>query len=200
MIAVQIQIDEKTIREAQHILRGIPKAWPKVARRSLLRTVTSSRAILARAIKSRVTGKAKIGDIKQYLYIRYPSMANLRTSLEVSRYTAPLIELAAQQTAEGVTYQPPFGGGRQLLPHAFIATGAARGRQVWLRARYYIGRAKMIEWKGRTMEAIYPQRAFSLARYIKAEDYKELADKGAAMLSQQISEQIGVELRRWRNR
>jgi len=204
MLAVTVKIDEASIKEAQHILRAIPGAWPRVARTSLLRTVKHSRAVLARIIKSRIGGKskekAKVGDIKNYLHIKYPSFANLRTTLEVSKYTDPLIELDPSQTDKGVTYRMPFGGGRQLLRHGFIATGEKRGRQVWLRSRYYIGRAKMIDWKGRTMEAIYAQKAPSLNKYIKAEDHKVLSDDGAVTLVKEINGQIGRELKKWNKR
>jgi len=190
MIAVQIKLDEKSIAEAQHILRAIPGAWPRVARTSLLRTVKHSRAVLSRIVKSRIKGKAKIGDIKNYLFIKYPSFANLRTSLEVSKYTKPLIDLEPQQTDKGVTYQMPFGGGRQLLRHAFI----------WLRSRYYTGRVKRIEWRGRNMEAIYAQKAPSLDKYIKAEDQKVLADDGAVTLPKELSGQIARVLKKWRKK
>jgi len=200
MIAVQIKLDEKSIAEAQHILRGIPRAWPRVARTSLLRTVKHSRAVLSRIVKSRIKGKAKIGDIKNYLFIKYPSFANLRTSLEVSKYTKPLIDLEPQQTDKGVTYQMPFGGGRQLLRHAFIARGESRGLQVWLRSRYYTGRVKRIEWRGRNMEAIYAQKAPSLDKYIKAEDQKVLADDGAVTLPKELSGQIARVLKKWRKK
>jgi len=200
MLQVTVKLDEKSIAEAQHILRAIPRAWPRVARRSLRRTVVSSRAVLARTIKSRIKGKIKVGDLKKYIHIDYPTNTKLRTSLQLDRYSAPLIDLDAQQTDAGVTYRLPFGGGRQLLRHAFIATGESRGRQVWLRSRYYIGRIKRIDWRGRNMEAIYAQRAPSLDKFVKAEDQQKLIDYGADMLPKQIDQQIGVELRRWRNK
>jgi len=204
MLAVQVKLDEESIAEAQHILRAIPRAWPRVARTSLLRTVKHSRAVLARIVKSRVGGKSKekalVGDIKKYMYIHYPTFANLTTSLEISKYSKPLIDLEAQQTPEGVTYKMPFGGGRQLLRHAFIARGESRGQQVWLRSRYYIGRVKRIDWRGRNMEAIYAQKAIGIDKFIKAEDYKEIEADGAVTLVKEINGQIGRELRRWRNK
>jgi hypothetical protein len=205
MLAVQIKLDEKSIAEAQHILRAIPRAWPRVARASLRAAVVHSRAVLSRIVKSRISSrgkgnKANIGDIKKYLHIDYPTTAKLRTALYAETYSKPLIDLDPQQTDAGVTYRLPFGGGRQLLRHAFIATGESRGRQVWLRSRYYIGRVKRIDWRGRNIEAIYAQRAPGLDKFIKAEDMKRLGDEGVTRLQKEIVQRTGYMLKRWNKR
>lgn len=195
MISVSVKLDEASIREAQHILRAIPKGWPRAAHRALTRTAKSGKTSLSRIIRHRMGGKAK--DIKNLIYVHYPSFANLRTTLEISDFNKQIIDLNAQQTGEGVTYEPSFGGRRQLIRHAFIATGQSRGRQVWLRSRYHMGRAKMIDWKGRRMEAIIPQRESGIRRFVKAEDLKQVQKEGEVNLIKNIQHEVEVQLKGW---
>jgi hypothetical protein len=196
MIAVSIKLDEQAIEEAKHILRGIPNGWPRAAHRALTRTARSERTLLARLLKKRV--KANVGDIKERIYIHYPSFENLRATLEISEFAKSIIDLDAIQTGEGVTYRPSFGGNRVLIRHAFIATGAKRGRQVWLRSRYRIGRIKMIEWKQRMMEAIYSMREPNVMRFIKAEDLAQIQKDGEINLVKNINQAIYFLLEKWR--
>jgi hypothetical protein len=199
MISISVKLDEATIAEARHILRAIPKGWPRAAHRALTRTAKSGRTSLGRLLASRV--KSKVGEAKSLIFVHYPSFENLRATLEISKMGHPLIKLSPQQDDVGTSYQPSIGGSRQMIPHAFIATGAKRGRQVWLRSRFRIGRVKMIENKrGRLMEAMYIMKEPDIWRFVKAEDIKQVQSEGEVNLMKNLNHEIEVQLNRWANK
>lgn len=199
MISISVNLDNKSIEEAKHILRAIPKGWPRAAHRALTRTANSARTKLGRLMAARMG--SKVGDTKKLIYLHYPSFENLRATLEVSKMGRPMIELDAQQNKTGVTYKPSFGGARQLIPHAFIATGDVRGRQVWLRSRFRIGRVKQIvNSKGRLMEAMYIMKEPSIWRFVKKEDMDQVQKEGEVNLKKNIEHEVNYQLQKWANK
>jgi hypothetical protein len=196
-----IEIDERSLKEADRVLRAIPRGLPKAMNRALNRTVTFTRARFARVIAKDL--KIKVGDAKKQITVTRPPMSR---KFFVSNYTSMAIDLEPVQTERGVTHLRALGSKeRELKRHAFIATGKKRGRQVWLRARYYLGRTVYIDWHGRHMEAIYairgglsPYRVLMSAKNRPRffEIQKETGDK----LAKEIDNQVGEQLRRWSNR
>lgn len=195
---IMVRLDEASIAEARSILRAIPKGWHKAAHYALKRTANTAKVTLARIMSRRMKGK--VGDTKNLIFIHYPSFANLRSTVEVSEMGKQMIELSPQQDGKGVSYQPTGGGRRQHIPHAFIATGASRGRQVWLRARYRVGHVKMIEWAGRRMEAIYLMKEPGIWRFLKKEDINQIQNEGESNLVKNLQHGVSEQLRRWSNR
>ncbi len=198
-ISISVKLDEKSIAEAQQILRGIPKGWSRAAHRALTRTAQSGKTSLSRLMSRRMG--SKVGDTKKLIYLHYPSFENLRATLEVSKMGKNLIDLQPNQNEVGTSYQPSFGGGRQMIPHAFIAVGDVRGRQVWLRSRYRIGHVKMIENnRGRRMEAMYIMKEPNIWRFIKKEDMDQVQKEGEINLKKNIEHEIDYQLQKWANR
>lgn len=199
MISISVNLDQRSIDEARQILRAIPKGWPRAAHRALTRTANSARTKLGRLMAARMG--SKVGDTKKLIYLHYPSFENLRATLEVSKMGKQMIKLDAQQDQTGVSYKPSFGGARQLIPHAFIATGEVRGKQVWLRSRYRIGRVKeIVNNKGRLMEAMYIMKEPSIWRFVKKEDMDQVQKEGEVNLKKNIEHEVTVQLNRWANK
>lgn len=195
-ISISVKLDEASIAEAKRILRGIPKGWPRAAHRALTRTAQSAKTQLGRLMAKRM--KAKVGNTKELIYLHYPSFENLRATLEVSKMGKNLIDLNAQQDNRGASYQPSFGGGRLHILHAFIAEGAKRGRQVWLRSRFRIGRVKMIENnRGRLMEAMYIMKEPNIWRFVKREDMDQVQKEGEQNLKKNIEHEVNFLLVKW---
>ena len=199
MISISVKLDAASIAEGKQILRDIPKGWPRAAHRSLTRTANSGKTLLGRLLKIRMKAR-RVGDTKKLIFVHYPSFANLRATLEISKMGRPMIELGAEQNEKGTSYQPSSGGRRQMIPHAFIATGQKRGRQVWLRSRFQIGRVKEIEHRGRRMEAMYLQKEPNIWRFVKQEDINQVRTEGAINLVKNINHEIQVQLNRWAKR
>ena len=142
-----------------------------------------------------------VGDAKKTINVWF--VPPFGRKIEISNFSYHLINLDPKQTAEGVSHLTYRGSQkRTTVRHAFIATGAARGRQVWLRARYYIGRPKYIEWKGRIMEAIFALRGGPTPYSVlvgpkNVADYHRICGETEARLVKEINDQISFELRRW---
>jgi hypothetical protein len=210
MLAIKVKFDEKTVQEAAQILRGIPKALPAVMSRTLNRTASATRTLVSRNISSRF--KTKVGVIRKGISITNATYKNWLATMEVAdtKGLVPVIEASPVQTAAGVTYIPPTeskkggGGSRQLLPHAFIATGPVRGRQVWLRSRYRPGGGapKFIDWQGRRMEAIFIAKVHTLGGLIDivSEELMNTARDSGDLLEKNLNEQIALTLKKWAKR
>jgi len=197
---VQIKVDEKSLKEAERILRAVPRAFPKVMSRATLRTANFAKTRYARIIAKEL--KIKVGEAKNYIWIIF--IPPYGRKIEVSNYTHPVIKLDARQEESGVSHAIYKGSKkRNIIEHAFIATGATRGRQVWLRSRYYMNKnIKYITWKGRHMEAIYflksgksPYRAL----FAHLGDLTNIQEATALQLQKEINSAMSFALKKWAN-
>ena len=195
---ISVTIDERSFAEAQRILRAIPRGADRAIARGLNRTVASARTHLSRLVSRRIG--SRVGDVRSRIFARKAYWNKPIATLDVSTDRKQLIDLGAVQMSRGVMYRPFGRGKNKLIEHAFIAEGSRRGRQVWLRSVYVLGRRKHIEWQGRRMEALYLQKGASLLSLITAEDRQSLTEKASREVGKNVDDQVGVELRRWANK
>lgn len=194
----EIRYDDKKIKRLERELRGFPKnSLPKVMSRALNRTATQARTKLARLGSKRLGWRVK--DVREYITLKKASYTNWRSRLKFPIRTIPLIHLKAKSTKKGVKYKDPIKGKRVIKPHAFIATGQERGKQVWLRSIYAIGRRKYIKWSDRKMEALYIQKAPSLKTILMEhakEEFHSIVDESRQRLEKNIHDQVNLILKR----
>jgi len=188
LLTVQVKLDEKSIAEAQHILRAIPRAWPRVARRAINRTVDSAATDLKRKTSERIA--LKKGEIAKGISKYKASFANLTGSIATTAYRPGLIRFpGTKQKRAGVSYRISRTEGRKMVPHAFIQTMPSGHRGVFLRKdskKLPIGEAH-----GPSIWQVITDTPGLLAGA-----QQRAGDK----IAKNINDQIGVELRRWRNR
>jgi hypothetical protein len=70
---------------------------------------------------------------------------------------------------------------------------------VWLRSLHVVGYRKLIDWRGRTMEAMYAQRAPGLGEMLIKEasgEVNRIYAESAAKLEKNIHDQVQLILRR----
>ena len=185
---IEVRINQADIVRLERLMSGIKGAMPKVMSRGLNNTNRSFRTRLKDYIAER-TGLKK-GVVLKSLLLDRATYTKWRAALKVTDITIPVIKLNASQTKTGVTYKSPADGQRKLIEHAFIATGAIRGKQVWLRLRYLIGRVKMIEWHGRNQEAMYIQKDYSKDHAKIIKEYFASHEAPGAELAKNILTQV----------
>lgn len=183
MLDIRVKIDERSLKEADRILRAIPRAMPRVMRRAIKRTVDKT----VTDFKDRIVRvvNMKKGDIGRALKKRwssdYGSIAakSTRTGLLEFKGTSP--------SARGVRYRIVKGGKRGLIEHGFIARMQSGHRGVFARSRET--RLPIQEKRGPSVWQIITGTAGLL---------KGAIDKAGNLLGKFINDQIGVEFRRWK--
>jgi hypothetical protein len=195
---IEIRLDKNKIRQFEQMLAGIPNALPRVMVRGLNRTADQTRTQLSRLINRRLNILVRFA--RKNVYVRHANYKDWRAKVDVSNFrpNIALLSPPPQQTSEGVSYS--IGGRRTvLLRHAFIAVGQKKGRNVWLRSLHQIGYRKFIDWRGRTMEAMYVQKAPGLGEMLLNEasaDVNLIYAESAAKLEKNIHDQVQLILRR----
>lgn len=188
---IEIRLEEHKIRQFEQMLAGIPNAMPRVMSRGLNRTADHYRTRLSRLANDKL--KIGVRNARRFIYIKRATKLLWRAKVDVTRRGPLVSELKPKQTATGVRYL-----NTRFIPHAFIATGAYHGRQVWLRSIYQLGYRKYITWKDRDMEALYMQKAGSLADLLG--DYtgevQSLWEECRQKLESNIHDQVQLILRR----
>lgn len=183
MLDIRVKIDERSLKEADHILRAIPRAVPRVFRRAIKRTVDKA----VTDFKDRIVRivNMKKGDIGRALKKRwssdYGSIAAKYTRTGLLEYKG------TSQTIRGVKYRIVKGGKRELIEHGFIARMQSGHRGVFKRERGT--RLPIQEKRGPSVWQVITGTAGLLRAAI---------DKAGNLLGKFINEQIGVEFRRWR--
>ena len=183
MLDIRVKIDRRSLKEADRILRAIPKAMPRVMRRAIKRTVDKT----ATDFKSRIARvvNLKKGDIGRALKKRWSSDYG---SIEAKSTRPGLLEFkGTSQSARGVRYRIIKGGKRGLIEHGFIARMQSGHRGVFKRG-------------GETRLPIQEKRGPSIWQVITgtAGLLKAAIDKAGNLLGKFINDQIGVEFRRWK--
>jgi len=188
MLQVTVKLDEKSIAEAQHILRAIPRAWPRVARRAINRVVDSAATDLKRKTSEQIA--LKKGEIAKGISKRKASFANLTGSIATTAYRPGIIKFpGTKQKRAGVSYRISRDEGRKILEHGFLATMPSGHRGAFLRRGP--GRLPIGEAHGPSIWQVIVNTTGLLAGA-----QQRAGDK----LGKNINDQIGVELRRWRNK
>ena len=199
-IAVQVTVDERSLKEAAYILRAVPRAMPRVLRRAINRTVDMAATDLKRRTGEQIA--IKKGEIAKGISKKHASFADLSGSVGAKPYRPSLTEFpGTRQSRRGVIYRISRAEGRKMIEHGFIATMASGHRGVFLRARFMHG--KFIPMKSDSKrEAIYETKGPSIWQIITGTPglLKAVTDTAGSKLGKNIDDQIGVELRRWKNR
>jgi len=185
MLAVKVQFDEKSFKEAVFLLRAIPRAVPRVFTRAINRAVDSAAVDLKRRVGSILN--VRKGDIAKALKKRRASYSNLTGTISAGEFRPGLIAFTGtRQTKRGVTYRIMRTTGRKLLPHGFIQRMSSGHRGVYKR-------------KGISRLPISEQRGPSVWRVItNSKDLlKDATDAAGDKMAKMINQQVGYELRKW---
>jgi hypothetical protein len=172
---IEIRFDENKIRQVERMLAAIPGALPKVMSRGINRSADHARTLFSRLINERF--KIGVRKARKEVYLRRASQNTWRAKVSVSNFRPSIM----------------------LLRHAFIAVGAKKGKQVWLRSLYQIGHRKYIDWRGRRMESLYQQRASGFSETLYETDQDRISAiyaESLAKLEKNIHDQVQLILRR----
>ena len=186
MLAVSIKFDERSYKEALHILRAIPRAAPRVFRRVLNRTIDTAATDIKRRVGSVLN--VRKGDIAKALRKQKATLSNLTSSISAREFRPGLIAfMGTRQTKRGVTYRITRTTSRKIIPHGFIQTMSSGHRGVFTRG----GPARL---------PIQEKRGPSIWRVVTNTKglLKEATDAAGEKMAKLIDQQIAYEFRRWK--
>ncbi|MFB0523921.1 MAG: phage tail protein [Phycisphaerae bacterium] len=188
MLAIQVKVDERSLKEAAHILRAIPRAMPRVFRRAINRTVDMAATDLKRRIGEQVT--AKKSEIAKGIGKKKATYTDLTGSIGATSFRPGLLAFpGTKQTRHGVTYRISRMAGRKTIKHGFIGTMPSGHRGVFVRGGP--SRLPITELRGPSIWRVITDTAGLL---------KACVDAAGDRMGKLINDQIGVEFRRWQNR
>ncbi len=184
MLAVQLKIDEASLKEAQRILRTVPRAFPRVMRRAINRTVDMAATDLKRRTAEQI--KLPKGEVARGIGKRKASYSNLSGAVNAVPHRPALTKFkGTRQLKRGVKYRIGTEGFKTIL-HGFIATMESGHRGVFLRKD--IERLPIKELKGPSIWKVISNTPGLLTA---------ANQKAAKNLSKQVNDYIGLELKRW---
>ena len=188
MLAMHIKIDEKSLREAKHILRAIPKAIPRVFRRAINRNVDMAATDLKRRVSGQVTFKKR--DIAKSIKKHKATYKHWVGYIGASTHRPGLLAYPGtiEKRPHGVKYRISRTAGRKRLPSAFIATMPISGHRGVFERRS-ISRLPIDEMRGPSIWSVITRTPQLL---------KSVTDAAGKRMSKLINDQIGVEFRRWK--
>lgn len=143
------------MRELTMMFDGIKNGWHRAMQRSIVRTLTTGKAITARRISETVN--LRIRDIKTQIVTKKPNFRNLVGSLHMSRKPVPLIKYMSGgqmrraktlrlkkkksqrkfrqvRAVGGVTVKVRKGGPNEKFPESFVERVASGHVAIWRRA------------------------------------------------------------------
>jgi len=183
MLAIKVTVDERSFKEAAHILRAVPRAVPRVFRRAIGRTVDMAATDLKRRVGSQITAKkseiAKGISKKKSTYFGSIGAKPFRPGLLAFPGTK-------EKKPHGVSYRLSRTAGRKTIEHGFIATMPSGHRGVFARGRET--RLPIGEARGPSIWKVITDTAGLL---------KACTDAAGDRLGKLINDQIGVEFQRW---
>jgi hypothetical protein len=183
MLAIKVTVDERSFKEAAHILRAVPRAVPRVFRRAIGRTVDMAATDLKRRVGQRIT--AKKGEIAKGISKKKTTFYG---SVGAKEFRPGLLAFpGTKEAAHGVRYRLSRTAGRKLIPHGFIARMPSGHRGVFARGRET--RLPIVEKRGPSIWKVITDTAGLL---------KACTDAAGNRLGKLINDQIGVEFRRWK--
>ena len=183
MLAIQITVDERSFKEAAHILRAVPRAVPRVFRRAIARTVDMAATDLKRRVGAQLA--IKKGDIAKGISKKKSTFYG---SIGAKQFRPGLLAFpGTKQTKHGVRYRLSRMAGRKTIEHGFITTMPSGHRGVF--ARGGPSRLPIKEARGPSIWKVITGTAGLL---------KACTDAAGNRLGKLINDQIGVEFRRWK--
>ncbi len=184
---IQIKIDEASLKEAQRILRTAPRAFPRVMRRAINRTVDMAATDLKRRTADQIN--LPKGEVSKGIGKRKASYANLSGAVYAKSHRPALTKFkGTRQLKRGVKYRIGAEGFKMIL-HGFIATMTSGHRGVFLRKD--IARLPIKELKGPSIWKVISNTPGLLTA---------ANQKAAKNLSKQVNDYIGLEMRKWAKR
>jgi len=188
MDRIEIKIDEKTIREAQRILRAIPGGVERVFPRAINRTVDTAATDIKRRVGQILP--VPLGEIAKAINKVRASRSNWYGAIGGHYYRVPVSKYkGTRQTKKGVTFKSARTQARELIEGGFFATMKSGHRGVFVRSGP--DRLPIQERKGPSVWKVITDREGLLATVMQ---------KAGTKLQKQIDDQVGVELRRWAKR
>jgi hypothetical protein len=185
MLAIKVTFDDRSFKEASHILRAVPRAVPRVFSRAINRTVDMAATDLKRRVGEQIT--ARKGEIAKGISKKKATYADLTGSIGAKSFRPGLIAFpGTRQTRHGVSYRISRTVGRKRIEHGFIATMPSGHRGVFVRGGP--SRLPIREARGPSIWTIITDTAGLL---------KACIDAAGNRLGKLINDQIGVEFKRW---
>ncbi len=183
MLAIQVTVDDRSFKEAAHILRAVPRAVPRVFRRAIGRTVDMAATDLKRRVGAQIT--VKKSEIARGISKKKTTFYG---SVGAKPFKPGLLAFpGTKETLHGVSYRLSRAAGRKKIEHGFIATMPSGHRGVFARGRP--SRLPIGEKRGPSIWKIITGTAGLL---------KACTDAAGDRLGKLINDQIGVEFRRWK--
>jgi len=183
MLAVKVTVDERSFKEASHILRAIPRAVPRVFRRAIKNAVDKTATDLKRRVGAQIMAKkseiAKGISKKKSTYYGSVGAKPFKPGLIAYKGTK-------EEKPHGVSYRLSRTAGRKRIEHGFIATMPSGHRGVFARKRP--SRLPIREARGPSIWKVITDTVGLL---------KACTDAAGERLGKLINDQIGVEFRRW---
>lgn len=125
MLALSIQIDERSIAQVKAALGGMEREAPKVLAGAINETLREARTSLSRKVREVLALSKKSTDSR--IHLELASWQRLSGEVRLSHEKRPgLMSFGARQTKRGVSYKLTVAGGRRTIAHAFIR--AKRGQ------------------------------------------------------------------------
>ena len=126
---LDLQIDERQLKELQRIFADAPKNIPKVMYRAINRSLTTMRSRIVKIAAKRLGVKAKI--VRKRTWIRKANRKQLFGRIRTGAWGWPYMDFDAQQVATGVRVKMRR---REVLESAFIAIMPSGHESVFKRA------------------------------------------------------------------
>lgn len=183
MLAIKVTVDERSFKEAAHILRAVPRAVPRVFRRAIKSAVDKTATDLKNRVGAQI--KAKKGEIAKGIDKKKSTFYG---AVGVKTFRLGLLAFPGtkEKKPHGVSYRISKMAGRKRIEHGFIATMPSGHRGVFARGRKT--RLPIGEKRGPSIWAVITGTAGLL---------KAVTDAAGKRLGKLIDDQIGVEFKRW---
>jgi len=183
MLAIKVTFDERSFKEAAHILRAVPRAVPRVFRRAIGRTVDMAATDLKRRVGEQIA--AKKGEIAKGISKKKTTFYG---SIGTTAFRPGLLAFpGTRQTKHGISYRLSRTVGRKRIEHGFIATMPSGHRGVF--ARGGPSRLPIKEARGPSIWKIVTDTAGLL---------KACTDAAGERMGKLINDYIGLEFKRWK--
>ena len=184
MLAVQVKIDERSLKEAERIMRSVPRGFPRVMRRAINRTVDMAATDLKRRTADQI--KLPKGEVAKGIGKHKASYSKLGGSIDALPYRPALTKFpGTRQLKRGVKYRIGKEGFK-TIEHTFIAKMRSGHRGVLKRT-------------GPSHLPIQELRGPSIWKVITGGPGLLTAanQKAVENLSKQVNAYMSLELKRW---
>jgi len=129
---IEIRTSDARRAEVEALLTDVPNGAARALTRAINQVAAAVRTDVVRRVAATITvTQAELR--RRNVILRRANWENLRATVRVTGSRIPLERFAARQTRKGVGYAIRRGGGREMIPSAFIGRTASGHRGVYLR-------------------------------------------------------------------